>query len=316
MNIGISTIYFSRDIIAKKISWQEIKNKIFELGLNCVELNADIPIDWMSEIKESVEKKEIRVLSLHNFCPSVENIPKGKYGFNVYSLNSPDESERKLALKYTLRTIDYAELLCANRVVLHSGEILTEPSGYELYKIALKFGVDSEVFQRYKNSLIATRNLNKNKYFDLLYSSLDEIVKYAQIKKVKLAIETRFFPDEIPNFEEIGEIIKHYDEKIFYWHDFGHVEIQKRLGFCCGHMEYFRKYKKYLLGYHIHNVKGLEDHFVPNNGEINLEELIEYSEDKVYILEIHSKENFDKLKEAVKFVKFLLKEEIKYERIS
>ncbi|MCX7911022.1 MAG: sugar phosphate isomerase/epimerase [Endomicrobia bacterium] len=316
MNLGISTVYFSRKIIKKLILWEEIKSELFKLGVDSLELNADIPIEWMNKIYQDVKKQEIKVLTLHNFCPAVENIPEGKYGFNVYSLTSPDEVERDLAVKYTLRTIDYANYLEAKAVILHLGEIFTQPSGIELYKFVSDFGINSKLYQEYKNSFITTRNLNKNKYFNFLYKSLDQIITYAEEKKVNLAIETRFFPNEIPNFEEIKEIIDHYKSKhLYYWHDFGHAEIQNKLGFSHPHFKYFETYSKYLIGYHIHNLSNLEDHKSPHLGEINFKEMLNYNENRIYILEVHSKENFNSLKEGVNFIKSILEKQKNYERI-
>lgn len=316
MNLGISTVYFSRKILKREITWQQIKSIIYELEIDSVELNSDIPLDWMNEIYEDIKNQKIKVLSLHNFCPAVENIPPNKYGFNVFSLNAADETERELAIKYTLRTIDYANHLNAKAVVLHLGEILTEPTGMEFYRYTLEYGINSKLFLKYKNSLITTRNSNKNKYFELLYRSLDKIIPYAEQKKVNLAMETRFFSDEIPNFEEIKEIKEHYNSNyLFYWHDFGHAEIQKKLGFSEGHEKYFTRYKDILKGYHIHNLLNLQDHFSPHIGEINFNELLKYDDDKVYILEIHSKEKLNNLKEGINFVKNLL-EKKSYERVS
>ncbi len=308
MNLGISTIYFSKDIINRKISWDVLIDNLKNLEINCVELNTDIPVDWMKYIYKSVKNKEVKVLSLHNFCPAVENIPKGKFGFNVYSLTSDDENERNLALEYTLRTISYALELNAEVVVLHLGEIKTEPSAEEFYKFVLNFGIGSKLYIHYKNSLIKTRQINKQKYFDLLYFSLDKIIKYAEDNDVKLGIETRFYPNEIPNFLEIKEIIDHYKSKIlFYWHDFGHAEVQTKLGFIETHKKYFEEYSDKLIGYHIHNLIGYKDHFSPINGEIKFEELLSYKKDKIYILEVHSKENFENFKNGIKFIKNILK---------
>ncbi|MFN3550481.1 MAG: sugar phosphate isomerase/epimerase family protein [Endomicrobiia bacterium] len=316
-NLGISTIYFSKNIIRNTISWNELLNNLKNLEVNCLELNADIPISWMKDISRSVNNALVKILSLHNFCPSVENIPKGKFGFNVYSLTSEDENERNLAVEYTLRTIRYASELNAEVVVLHLGEIKTEPSSEEFYKFVLNFGINSKLYFHYKNSLIKTRQINKQKYFDLLYLSLDKIIKFAEDNNVKLGIETRFYPNEIPNFFEVDEIINHYKSKIlFYWHDFGHAEVQTRLGFTETHTKYLEKYKDKLIGYHIHNLIGYKDHFSPINGEMKFEELLTYKKDKIYILEVHSKENFENLKNGIRFIKSILKEGKIYERIS
>lgn len=317
MNFGISTIYFSKDITKKNLSWEQIKDFLRQTGINSVELNADIPVDWFDKIEQDVNKNEINILSMHNFCPAVENIPEGKYGFNVFTLNSSNDDERAAAVKYTLRTIDFAEKLSAKAVVLHLGEIPTTPSGTEVYKIATQFGINSKIFIKYKELLLSSREQNKQKYFDLLYSVMDKLVPYAENKNVNLAIETRFFPHEIPNFEEIGEIINHYKSRnLFYWHDFGHVEIQKRLTFTPDHQTFFNQYKNYLLGYHIHGVKNLIDHYSPSNSELDYKKLISYDNDKIYILEVHGKENFTDLVKGINLIKSLLLNGKSNERIS
>ncbi|MEN3013821.1 MAG: TIM barrel protein [Endomicrobiia bacterium] len=317
MNLGISTAYFSKKIINREISWKELKLDVLKLGVNFFELNADIPKEWVNDIYEDIKNQEIKILTLHNFCPAVENIPDGKYGFNVFSLTSTDEDERKLAIKYTLRTIDYANYLNAKVVILHLGEIPTQPSGIEFYKFAVEFGVESQMFSKYKTDLLTTRNSNKQKYFELLYDSLDQIIPYAEEKKVFLAMETRFFPHEIPNFEEIKEILQYYKSKyLYYWHDFGHAEVQIKLGFVETHKKYFKVYNKELIGYHIHNILNFHDHRSPIKGEIDFNQLLEYHEDKIYILEVHGKEDFNSLKEGIKFIKLILAEKQKnYERI-
>jgi len=307
-NLGISTIYFYKEIVKRSINWQQIKKKLYQLGLSAIELNADIPIEWFKEIQKDVNEGKIKILSLHNFCPSVENIPEGKYGFNAFSLTSTDEEEYKLAIKYTLRTIDYAQIVNSNIVVVHLGEIETQPSSDEVYKIAKEYGTTSEIYQKYKQSLISSRLQNKQKYFDLLKKTIDVILPYAESKKVSICIETRFFPNEIPNFEEFAEIFDYYkNDYLRYWHDFGHVEIQTIFGFEKGHKIFFDTYGNYLSGYHIHGVKNFVDHFAPSlETQPDYKKLLNYQENKIYVLEVHPKENFDNLIKGVKYIKSLL----------
>ncbi len=308
--LGISTIYFVSQNFNYN-GWEQIKQNLVKLNLQNLELNVDIPISWMENIEKDVNNKTIKILSMHNFCPAVENIPSGKTGFNVYNLNSEDEEERSLAIKYTLRTIDFAQRLNAEVVVLHTGNIPTEPTGWELYKFACKFGVNSKLYKKYKDSLLITRQKNKKKYFSLLLNSLDRIVWYAEKKNVVVGIETRFSADEIPNFEEVEEILSYYKTKyVRYWHDFGHAEILSKLGFVDGHQAYFNKYSEFIKGYHIHDVKvddgKLVDHFAPGSGTIKFENFLKFSDDKIYILEIHPKEKFDNVISGVKIIKNIL----------
>lgn len=301
-NFGISTVYFVSRLLKENKGWDDLRRELGSIGIKNLELSTEIPEEWLPEIKRSVACDEVKVLSLHNFCPKLKNIPKGKNSYNAYLLSSEDEEERSLSVEYTKKTIDLASDLGAEVVVLHAGSVKTEPPGYESYKILLTYGAQSHIFQKYRENLVATREKNKDKYRGIILKSLDEVVPYAEKKSVIIGLETRFFPDEIPNFEEIGILLKNYNSKYFrYWHDFGHAEIMSKLGFAVSHKSYFESYSEYLKGYHIHDLKGYEDHFVPGSGEIDFSAICR-KEEYLYIMEVHSKESIASLKRSIKFL--------------
>src|SRR5205807_1786368 len=72
-------------------------------------------------IVEGVAAGEIRISSLHNFCP----LPMGVTAAapNLYQFSSDRPRERDLAERYTLKTIELAARVKAPLVVLHSGSI-------------------------------------------------------------------------------------------------------------------------------------------------------------------------------------------------
>ncbi|MFQ3675081.1 MAG: TIM barrel protein [Endomicrobiia bacterium] len=304
--IGISTVYFMSEILKNSGNWFDLRKMLDYFELKNLELNTEIPLSWVKDIERDVGSNEVKILSLHNFCPCIENIPKGKNSFNAYLLNSTEETERNLAIKYTLRTIDFAKNFGAEVVVLHAGTIPTNPTGYEFYKFLLNYGNETKLFSKYKDSLIESRKQNQKKYFNLLLESLDKIVPYAEKSGVVLGLETRFFPNEIPNYDEIKIILDNYKTKYFvYWHDFGHAEILSKLGFAPGQKKYFETYKKHFKGFHIHDLKGFEDHFAPGTGEIEFS-VIEQFHEQIFILEVHPKEEKKVLKQSINFIENII----------
>src|SRR5512136_1913021 len=95
--------------------------EIRDLGFQYAELSHGIRISLLPGILEALEAGEIRISSLHNFCP----LPMGvTYAApNLYQFSAERPRERELALRYTLKTIELAARIKAPVVVLHSGRI-------------------------------------------------------------------------------------------------------------------------------------------------------------------------------------------------
>src|SRR6185436_3029559 len=95
--------------------------EIRELGFDYAELSHGTRISLMPGILEAVEAGEIKISSLHNFCP----LPMGvnHAAPNLYQFSAERARERELAERYTLKTLEFAERVHAPVVVLHSGSI-------------------------------------------------------------------------------------------------------------------------------------------------------------------------------------------------
>src|SRR3989475_4498318 len=95
--------------------------EIRELGFEYAELSHGIRISLAPGILEAVDAGEIKISSLHNFCP----LPIGVNGSapNLYQFSAERPRERELAERYTLKTIELAARVKAPVVVLHSGSI-------------------------------------------------------------------------------------------------------------------------------------------------------------------------------------------------
>src|SRR5437762_7952186 len=90
--------------------------EIRRMGFEHAELSHGIRITLVEGILAAIKAGDIKVSSLHNFCP----LPVGVMHAapNIYLLSSPDERESNRAITHTLRTFEFAAKCGAKAVVL------------------------------------------------------------------------------------------------------------------------------------------------------------------------------------------------------
>src|SRR5262249_55253025 len=95
--------------------------EIRDLGFEYAELSHGIRISLVPGILDAVDAGEIKISSLHNFCP----LPIGvlKASPNLYQFSAEDARDRDLAFKYTLKTFEFANRVKTGMVVLHLGSV-------------------------------------------------------------------------------------------------------------------------------------------------------------------------------------------------
>ncbi len=95
--------------------------EIRELGFDYAELSHGIRISLLPGILDAVDAGEIRISSLHNFCP----LPMGvdHPAPNLFKFTADNPRERENAFKHTLKTLETAVRVKAPLVVLHLGSI-------------------------------------------------------------------------------------------------------------------------------------------------------------------------------------------------
>src|SRR5881296_4532805 len=94
--------------------WPDVRamlREIRELGFAYAELSHGTRISLLPSILEAVDAGEIKISTLHNFCP----LPMGvNYSApNLYQFSAEKPRERELALRYTLKTLEFAARLKA-----------------------------------------------------------------------------------------------------------------------------------------------------------------------------------------------------------
>jgi len=249
----------------------EFVAKAKELGFTHIEANTSVSPRMLSELL----KTAVRISSIHAPCPAVlssRGIP-----ISSLSLSSLDEGERTEAVSFTKKTIDLAANVEARAIVLHMGEVPIDLSLQDrLYKLCNEGRTQTEEYKLAKEALISQRILHVPPYLDAARKSLHELSKYSQQKGIMLGLETRFHPNEIPNTEEMAELLNGVPQSVVgYWHDVGHAEVQQQLGFSL-HEEWLSRFQDRMVGIHLHDIHGISDHHAPGKGNMNWEMIARY----------------------------------------
>lgn len=279
-------------------------NRVKSLGIDAIELGYSLNHKQLVEFIHFIPQEGFRVLSIHNFCPKPFDGPVTRHVSNFYRLSSPDEAERQKAVYWTEKTIDTALAVKAGVIVIHAGTIVAseDPSKQliALYKDGKK---DTKEFEEARQKTLKLREEAKGPFLDALRKSLTEVLSYASQHNVKIGLETRFYPFEIPNFEEVGLFLNEFRGKgLFYWHDVGHAEVNERLNIR-RHLDFLKAYKEDLIGVHLHGVRGLRDHLAVYDGDMDLEDKLEYFGNGIIKIIESRYGHYDQLKEGIERLK-------------
>jgi sugar phosphate isomerase/epimerase len=241
--------------------------EIRELGFEYAELSHGIRISLMPGILEAVNAGEIKISTLHNFCP----LPVGVTGPspNLYEFSSDRERDRQLALKHTLNTFEFAKRVGAPLVVLHFGSMDLKDYTGKLKELLERGEKGSPKFRKVVAEAAEAREAKKKKFYDRSRDMLRELVGEAKFRGLKLGIEIREAVEELPVESDFPALLKEFPAPVYYWHDVGHAQIKADLGFI-NHAEHLALLADRLAGFHIHDVKfPARDHFPPGGGDID-----------------------------------------------
>jgi sugar phosphate isomerase/epimerase len=270
-----------------------------ELGFTHVEANASISPRMLSELIETT----VPISSIHSPCPTVLS-SRGIPIANL-SLSSLDESERMEAVSFNKKTIDLASNVCAKAIVLHMGEVPIDLSLQDrLYKLYDENHAQTKEYSQAKEELIYQRISQVPPYLEAVRKSLQELSEYSRQKGIILGLETRFYLHEIPNMDEMAELLNEVPgSPVGYWHDVGHAEVQQRLGFSL-HEEWLSRFKHRMIGIHLHDVLGISDHRAPGKGAVNWEMVAKYlPQGVVKVCEIGEWNDEEQMQGVVSFIR-------------
>jgi sugar phosphate isomerase/epimerase len=242
--------------------------EIRDLGFEYAELSHGIRISLLPGVIEAVASGEIKISTLHNFCP----LPIGvnHAAPNLFKFTSLDGRERENAYRHSLKTIETAARLNAQLVVLHMGAIEMKDYTDRLLDMLENGEKDSPKYQKLCIEAEEKREQKKEKHQQLAGDLLHRLLEQAQRYGLKLGVENREALEEIPLESDFSFFFREFDNPLIcYWHDTGHAQIKENLGFI-QHAMHLESLTERLAGFHIHDVQFPgQDHCPPGAGMID-----------------------------------------------
>lgn len=239
--------------------------EIRDLGFEYAELSHGTRISLLPGIMQAVDAGEIKISTLHNFCP----LPMGvdRSAPNLFQFSAESTREREQALRYTRKTLEFATRVKAPLVVLHLGSVELKDYSSKLKDMVARGERDTPKYQKLCDELIAKREAKKEKYVERLYESLRAFLPEAESRGLKLGCENREAVEELPFESDFSFLFRELNSPaLTYWHDTGHAQIKENLGFI-HHAMHLESQAKRLAGFHIHDVQApAKDHCAPGTG--------------------------------------------------
>src|SRR5262245_37433715 len=164
-------------------------HEIRDLGFEYAELSHGVRISLLPGIFEAVDAGEIKISSLHNFCP----LPMGveRAAPNIFKFTAENARERENAVKHTLKTMETAVRLNARLVVLHLGAIDMKEYTDKLIDLVGEGKKDTPKYQKLCQEVVDKREEKKERQVQYAYEALRRLTAEAEPRGLKLGIENR-----------------------------------------------------------------------------------------------------------------------------
>jgi sugar phosphate isomerase/epimerase len=242
--------------------------EIRELGFEYAELSHGIRVSLMPGILEAVDAGEMKISSLHNFCP----LPMGvtHAAPNLYEFSDERPRERELAIKHTLKTFEFASRVKAPVVVLHLGSIEMKDYTGKLSEMLERGEKGTPKYEKLCAEISKVREARKEKFVERTNETLRKLLPEAEKRGLKLGCENRQALEEIPAESDFQFLFREISSpNVVYWHDCGHAQIKENLGFI-NHRLHLESLREKLAGFHVHDVQfPARDHCAPGTGVID-----------------------------------------------
>jgi sugar phosphate isomerase/epimerase len=279
--------------------------EIRDLGFQYAELSHGTRISLLPGILEAVDAGEIKISSLHNFCP----LPMGvNYAApNLYQFSAERVRERELAERYTLKTIEFAVRVKAPVVVLHSGSIDMKDYTDKLLDLAAKGEKAATKFAKLCSEADEKREAKKGPFVERMYEVLKKLLPAAEGQGIKQGIENRQALEELPFESDFQFLFREFaSPNLGYWHDTGHAQIKENLGFI-HHTMHLESLREHLYGLHVHDVQFPgRDHCAPGSGMIDFTALKPFIKpEHIKVFELSPGLTVDDVKAGIEHLKLL-----------
>jgi sugar phosphate isomerase/epimerase len=277
--------------------------EIRDLGFDHAELSHGIRLSLVPGVIDAVDAGEIKISTLHNFCPLPVGVTQAAP--NLYEFSAESPRDRELALKHTLKTFEFAVRVKAPLVVLHLGSMDLKDYGGKLEEMLERGEKDSPKFHKLVAEAEIKREARKGKFFERTKETLRQLLPEAEKRGLKLGCENREAVQEIPLEGDFKLFFRELNSpSLVYWHDTGHAQIKENLGFI-RHAMHLESLADRLAGFHIHDVQfPARDHCAPGSGMIDFVALQPFVKpEHIKVFEFSSKMPVEAAKAGIAHIK-------------
>lgn len=265
------------------------------MGFAQVELNHAISSEMLSGI--ALEKGFIS--NVHEPCPA--DISANELKRRDWLMSSVVEDQRRHGVDAIRRSIDLAEQVGAQTVVVHTGQIPCDLRLETHLRYLVEHGqgdgpqalaVQAEMTQE-RSAVIAG-------HFAAVQKSLGELLEHAAKKSVRLGLENRFHYTDIPLPDEMEALLGMAGPaQLGMVFDVGHAQVLDRLGFV-PFREWLERFAGRIMVTHLHDVDGVVDHRTPRNGQVDFPLLMSYlPETALRTFELSGSYSFEKVRDSL-----------------
>jgi putative hydrolase of the HAD superfamily len=267
-------------------------------GFACVELNHRVN----STMLEGINLSNYSFSSIHEPCPadiSVETLVK-----QDWQVSSLDEGNRKEGVKAIQRSINLAHDLGAPIIIVHVGNIpLNIEFEKKLQKLFAAGEQESDEYREIQAQMIKARADLAASGLESVKKSLLELLAYASQFGIRLGLENRSHFREYPSPDELGILLGlGTPDQLGFIYDVGHGQQLSRMGFY-PYDEWLKRFSSRILGIHLHDVCGLNDHFAAGLGNVDFNNISSYlPENALRTCEFEVMNTPEQVKSGLKFL--------------
>ena len=262
------------------------------IGFGYVELNHQVD----SSMLEGIGRLRKKISSVHEPCPA--DISAAEYKNRDWLISSTNEEYRAEGVGSIKRSLDLAYEVKAKYIVVHAGNVQQDHSVEDrLRTLFVRGDKSSQAYADIKNELIEKRKRLESARFLALKRSIQELLDYAKPLGVQLGLENRSHFLEIPVPEELDELLAMAEPgRIGFIFDVGHAAALDRLGFYPADT-WLKQFRQRIIGVHIHDMDGLDDHIAPGSGDMDYRELSPYLPEKACrVIEVQNHNNYQQIR--------------------
>jgi sugar phosphate isomerase/epimerase len=222
-----------------------------------------------------MDLKQYQFSSIHEPCPA--DISTETLKARDWFISAQDEDNRQQGVRAIKRSIDLASELNVSVIVVHSGNVQVDIGLENQLKKIYKSGQrNSDEYCELLDTFINDREKLVGPRFEAVEKSLSELLDYAGRFGIRLGLENRYHFMDIPVLDEMSILLDQAgSEQLGFILDVGHAQTLDRLGLF-PFEAWLTRFGSRILGVHLHDVIGTDDHYAPGLGDVDFDRIAAY----------------------------------------